>query len=235
MGKKVNPKVFRLGQNYNWNSRWFADKNYAAILEQDIKIRKFLEKELRNASLDRIVIERTGGSLNINIATGKPGIIIGRGGQGVEELKKKVKKQFLGSQKMIINLNIKEVAKPSLSARIVQQDIITDLEKRIPFRRAVKSSISRVERAGAQGVKVIVAGRLNGAEIAREETFTTGKLPLSTLRAEIDYSRGAARTIYGAIGVKVWIYKGEVLKEQMPVEKPENFKKSNKPFLPKAN
>jgi len=219
MGQKVNPKVFRIGTTTSWNSRWFSSKNYAAQVEQDVKIRKFLEKELRQAALDSIMIERTATNMNINIASAKPGVIIGRGGQGAEELKKKIKKNFFGNKKVLLNLNIKEVQKPSLSARIVMNDIITDLEKRVPFRRAVKAAMGRVERAGAKGVKVIVAGRLNGAEIARQETFPSGSIPLHTLRADIDYCRSAARTIYGAIGVKVWIYKGDIINN--------NEKKSN--------
>jgi len=211
MGQKVNPKVFRIGITTTWNSRWYADKDYASQLQEDVKIRKFLETELRNASLDNVVIERTATNLNINISSGKPGVIIGRGGEGVENLKKKIKSKFFGSKKISINLNIKEVQKPALSSRIVMQDIIADLEKRVPFRRAVKSSINRVDRAGAKGVKVIVSGRLNGVEIARTETFASGSIPLHTLRADIDYCRAAARTIYGAIGVKVWIYKGDII------------------------
>jgi small subunit ribosomal protein S3 len=220
MGQKVNPKAFRLGTTTDWNSKWFANsKDFPAQLREDLKLKKFLDKELRQAAVDSIVIERTTKNLNINIATAKPGVIIGRGGQGAEELKKKIKKLFFGSKKVSINLNIKEVAKPSLSARIVMMDIIFDLEKRVPFRRAVKAAIGRVERAGAKGVKVIVAGRLNGAEIARSETFTSGSIPLHTVRADIDYCRGAARTIYGAIGVKVWIYKGDILPEKSEATK----------------
>ncbi|MBI5621857.1 30S ribosomal protein S3 [Candidatus Falkowbacteria bacterium] len=212
MGQKVNPTAFRLGVTTSWNSKWFAGKkDYAVRLREDITIRKFLQTELRQAAVDSVEIERTPKNLVINIKSGKPGVIIGRGGQGVEELKKKIKAKFFGNKKVAIQLNIKEVDKPALSARIVMMDIIFDLEKRIPFRRAVKSAVGRVERAGAQGIKVIVGGRLNGAEIARQEMFSAGALPLHTLRANIDYARGAARTIYGAIGVKVWIYKGTVL------------------------
>ncbi|MFA6534418.1 MAG: 30S ribosomal protein S3 [Patescibacteria group bacterium] len=211
MGQKVNPKVFRIGTTTTWNSKWFAGKNYADQLHEDILIRRFLEKELKAASLDNVIIERTATNININIAAAKPGVIIGRGGQGAEDLKKKIKLKFFGSKKASINLNIKEVDKPSLSARVVMQDIIADLEKRIPFRRAIKGAIGRVERAGAKGIKVIVSGRLNGAEIARQETFNSGSLPLHTLRADINYCRAAARTIYGAIGVKVWIYRGDIL------------------------
>lgn len=211
MGQKVNPKAFRLGTTTTWNSKWFVRKDYAATLREDLQIRKFLEKELRQAAVDSLIIERTTATINLNIFTAKPGVIIGRAGQGAEDLKKKIKQQFFGSRKVSINLNIKEVEKPALSAKIVMYDIIFDLEKRIPFRRAVKAAIGRVDRAGAKGVKVVVSGRLNGAEIARQETFSHGSIPLHTLRADINYARAAARTIYGAIGVKVWIYRGDIL------------------------
>ncbi len=211
MGQKVNPKVFRIGTTTDWNAKWFGKQNYAATLEQDVKLRKFLDTKLRAAAIDSIIFERTAKSLEIIIYSAKPGVVIGRGGQGAEDLKKEIKQKFFGSQKIDLRITIKEVDKPALSSRVVMMDIIFDLEKRVPFRRAVKSAIGRVERAGAKGVKVIVAGRLNGAEIARQETFTSGSVPLHTLRADINYCRGVARTIYGAIGVKVWIYRGQVL------------------------
>jgi len=210
MGHKINPKGFRLGQIYTWNSKWFSSKNdYRARLKQDILIRKFLKGKLREARIDNISIERSANSMTIIIKAAKPGIIIGRSGAGAEDLKKEIKKNFLDS-KTGLNLNILEVEKPGLSAAIVLQDMIADIEKRIPFRRVMKSAISRVEKAGAKGIKVKVSGRLNGAEIARSETLSSGKIPLHTLRADIDYARGTAYTIYGAIGIKVWIYKGEV-------------------------
>jgi len=175
--------------------------------------------------LDRIIIERTSNVIDIVIYAAKPGIIIGRGGSGAEDLKKKIIQQFLqGYEKVVINLSIKEVAKPSLSARVVMNDIIADLEKRVPFRRAVKMAMSRVDKAGAKGMKMMVAGRLNGAEIARTETFSSGKVPLHTLRADIDYCRGAARTIYGAIGVKVWIYRGDIVGSAVETGEKENKK-----------
>ncbi|MBA3047821.1 30S ribosomal protein S3 [Patescibacteria group bacterium] len=219
MGQKVNPKIFRMGITRSWHSKWFSSgKKYIEKFSQDIKIRKFFIKELREAGVDRVEIERSANKINISIFTAKPGLIIGRGGMGVEDLKKKIHKKFLSRPSGIrlseINLNITEFDRPNLSAQILVQSIALDLEKRMPFRRIMKQAVSRVTRAGALGVKVIVKGRLNGAEIARSEMLTSGKVPLHTLRADIDYARGAARTIYGAIGIKVWIYKGEVFKKE---------------------
>ncbi|MBI3290983.1 30S ribosomal protein S3 [Candidatus Falkowbacteria bacterium] len=212
MGQKVHPKIFRIGELYSWDSKWFSRKDYAKFLEQDILIKKFLKKELREASVANIETERSANTITIIIHSGKPGVIIGRGGQGVEELKKKVKTKFL-DPKTSVNINIKEVANPNFSAELLVQSIITDLEKRMPYRRVMKQAIARVEKTDAKGIKVIIAGRLNGAEIARTETLTSGSLPLHTLRADIDYSRGVAKTTYGTIGVKVWIYKGEIFKK----------------------
>lgn len=213
MGHKVHPKVFRLGEVFTWDSKWFARKDYAKFLQQDIIIKKYLRLELKEAAVAKIEIERSANSLTVIIHSGKPGVIIGRGGQGIEELKKKIKAKFL-EPKANLNLNIQEVTDPSMRSELIVQGMIADIEKRMPFRRVMKQAIGRVERAGAKGVKVRVSGRLNGAEIARTETLTSGKLPLHTLRAEIDYARGVARTTYGAIGVKVWIYKGEVFKKE---------------------
>jgi len=213
VGHKVHPKVFRLGEVFTWDSKWFARKDYAKFLQQDIIIKKYLRLELKEAAVAKIEIERSANSLTVIIHSGKPGVIIGRGGQGIEELKKKIKAKFL-EPKANLNLNIQEVTDPSMRSELIVQGMIADIEKRMPFRRVMKQAIGRVERAGAKGVKVRVSGRLNGAEIARTETLTSGKLPLHTLRAEIDYARGVARTTYGAIGVKVWIYKGEVFKKE---------------------
>lgn len=212
MGQKVNPKIFRMGIIRSWDSKWFARKNFSDFLRQDILIRKFLKKQLREASLDKIEIERSGDNIKVIIFSGKPGIIIGRSGAGIEELKNKLKKLLnkIGLANTNLNLNIQEVANPSLSANIVLQNIIDDIEKRIPFRRVLRQAVAKAEKAGAKGVKVMVSGRLNGVEIARSEKLISGKIPLHTLRADIDYTRGTANTIYGAIGVKVWIYKGEV-------------------------
>ena len=221
MGQKVNPKIFRIAVIETWNSKWFATKNYPQLLREDILIRKFLQKKLRDAWVAKIEIERSEKSLTVIIYAAKPGLIIGRGGAGIEELKKEIKEKFLREPKTgkfttdNLNLNIYEVEKPNLSAAILVQQVVTDLEKRMPFRRAVKSAVARAEKAGALGVKIIVSGRLNGSEIARDETSFSGKIPLQTLRAEIDYAYNAAQTIYGKIGVKAWVYKGEVFAQEL--------------------
>jgi small subunit ribosomal protein S3 len=234
MGKKINPRVFRLGMSENWRSRWYASKDYAELLQQDIKIRKFLAKELREASIDRIDIERSRGEIIINISAAKPGVIIGRGGSSVEDIKNKVRRGFL-EKNTKLQINITEVSVPNLSASVIVQNIGEDLEKRMPFRRVMKMSIEKVMKAGAKGVKIMVAGRLNGAEIARSEKLAQGKIPLQTIRSNIDYSRGVAQTIYGVIGIKVWIYKGEYFdkkaKEKEAVQAPQKtvklFSKAN--------
>jgi small subunit ribosomal protein S3 len=216
MGKKINPKVFRLPITKAWQSKWFSvGKNYAKNVEQDLQVRRWLTKELREAGIDRVEVERTAKKINIGIYTAKPGLIIGRGGSGIEDLKKKVHAKFLKNVRPgDINLNVFEVERPNLSSQIVLQSMALDIEKRMPFRKVMKQTIGRVERAGAEGVKITVSGRLNGAEIARAETLTSGKVPLHTLRANIDYTRGVASTIYGAIGIKVWIYKGEIFEKE---------------------
>jgi len=212
MGQKVHPKIFRIGELYSWNSKWFSRRDYAKFLRQDILIKKFLKQALKEAAVAQIEIERSPATTTIIIHSAKPGVIIGRGGQGVEELKKKILKQFL-DPKTSLNINIKEVTNPNLSAELVAQSMIADIEKRVPYRRVMKQAIGRVEKTEAKGVKTIVAGRLNGAEIARSETLSSGNLPLHTLRADIDYARGIAQTTYGTIGVKVWIYKGQVFRK----------------------
>jgi len=226
MGKKVNPKIFRMGITKTWPSTWFGHgKGYIKNIEQDVPIRKFLLKDLREAGVDRVEIERSANKISINIHTAKPGVIIGRGGSGAEDLKKKIHDKFLSRPAGIrlgeISLNISEVDRPNLSAQIVLQSMIIDIEKRMPFRRVMKQAINRVERAGALGVKVVIAGRLNGAEIARTEKLVSGKVPLHTLRADIDYARGTAHTTYGSIGVKIWIYKGEVFEKDRELKKGE--------------
>ncbi len=213
MGQKVHPKIFRTGQSqiYTWNSKWFAKKDYALRLKQDVLLRNFVKKALIEAAVAKIEIERTANAVTVIIHSAKPGLIIGHAGTGIEDLKKKIKEKFL-DKKTVLNLNVQEVQNPSLAAEIVLQAMIADIEKRIPFRRVMKQTISRVERGGAKGVRVVISGRLDGAEIARDETLSWGKIPLHTLRADIDYASGAAFTIYGAIGIKVWIYRGEVFK-----------------------
>jgi len=207
MGQKVNPVAFRLGINKQWSSRWFNDKEYSFLLEQDVRIRKHIKTAMKESGIDRVEIERFPGAMTINLVVAKPGIVIGRGGSGIEDLKNYIKLKFL-PPKVDLKINISEVDNQNLSAGAVLQSMVTDIEKRIPFRRVMKQNIERVMRAGAEGVKVMMGGRLNGAEIARRETLTQGKVPLHTLRANIDYSRGKAQTTYGAIGIKVWIYKG---------------------------
>lgn len=211
MGHKVNPKGFRIGVLFSWDSKWFArHHNYADNLRIDLTVKKFLEKELKAAGITQVEIERTTNAITIVIHAAKPGVVIGRQGAGAEELKKKIRTKFFGSKKINLNLNIVEVENASMNASLVVQGIAADIEKRMPFRRVMKQAIDRVQKAGAQGVKVSVSGRLNGAEIASIETRSWGTIPLHTLRANIDYSRGTARTIYGAIGVKVWVYRGDV-------------------------
>jgi len=223
MGRKVHPKIFRTGPLYSWDSKWFSNKNFSSLLKEDIKIRRFLEKKLKEASLDRIEIERLANTVAINIYSAKPGIIIGRGGSGAEDLKKEIKKKFL-KPKAVLNLNISEIPKPNLSAAIVARSIAADIEKRIPYRRVMKQAISRVEKAGAEGVKITVAGRLNGVEIARTETLSWGKIPLHTLRADINYKQDEADTTYGVIGIKVWIYRGEIFKKKKDEAKKSSVK-----------
>jgi len=221
MGQKVHPKVFRLKINKTWDSKWFAkSEDFAVFLRQDLLIRKFIILKLKNAGVSRVDIERSANGLAINVYAARPGVVIGRGGQGAEELKKEIQNKFLKDAfsrrrgLKSINLNIFEVDKPGVDAMLIVQSIIMDLEKRLPFRRVIKQAIGRAEKAGAKGVKVMVSGRLDGAEIARRESLSSGKIPLHTLRADIDYGRGAAQTIYGKIGIKVWIYKGDIFKEK---------------------
>ncbi len=214
MGQKVHPKVFRISTIRGWDSNWFSKKDYPKLLEEDHKIRTFLVKKLKDAAVDHITIERTSQSITVTIHTAKPGFIIGRSGAGIEDLKKKLMWQLFRGKKVNLNLNVQEVSKPSLSAAIVGQQIAADIEKRFPFRRAMKQAVERVMKAGAEGVKVSVAGRLNGADIARTEHISQGSIPLHNLRADIDFSRVRAWTTYGTIGIKVWINRGEVFEEK---------------------
>lgn len=210
----------RMGVTKTWPSVWFEDgNNYIKNIQQDISVRRYLIKIHKEAGIDKVEVRRSIGRIEIDIWTAKPGVIIGRGGNGIEDLKKTLHEKFLKTFRMgEINLNVKEVERPNLSSQILVQSIIMDIEKRMPFRKVMKQTISKAERAGAMGVKVVISGRLNGAEIARTEKLVSGKVPLQTLRADIDYSRGAAHTTYGAIGIKVWVYKGEVFDK----EKDEN-------------
>lgn len=215
MGQKVNPKIFRTGILWTWDSKWFAPKRqFGSVLREDIEIKKFLRKELLKASVATIEIERTPNVITIVVHSAKPGVIIGRAGSGIEELKKKMKHAFFASKKVSVNISIVEIDRPMLNAQLVIQQMIEDLEKRMPYRRILKQTLDRVQKGGALGVKATVGGRLNGAEIANSETLFWGKIPLHTLRANIEYARGAARTAAGAVGVKVWIYKGDVFNEK---------------------
>ncbi len=207
MGQKVNPKGLRVGVIKNWDSRWYADKQYSEFLLEDYKIRKFLKKKLYDAGISRFEIERAANRIKINIFTAKPGLVIGRGGADVEALRQDLRKM---TDKNVF-LNIIEVKRPELDAQLVAENIAAQLEKRIAFRRAMKQAVGRTIRMGAEGIKIMCSGRLGGAEIARTEWVSEGKVPLHTLRADIDYATAEADTTYGKIGIKVWIYKGEIL------------------------
>ena len=205
MGQKVHPIGFRLGFNKTWRSRWYAEKEYANLLHEDILLKKDLKKRFAHAGVSRVEIERAANKLKISIYTSRPGIIIGRKGQEVDKLKQEVQKKT-GKE---VFINIQEILKPELDAQLVAESVALQLEKRIAFRRAMRKAVDAALRFGAKGIKVRVSGRLNGAEIARSEWYLHGQLPLHTLRADIDYGLHEARTNFGAIGVKCWIYKGE--------------------------
>lgn len=209
MGQKVNPHGFRVGVNKEWSSSWTGNKKeIAAYIVEDDSIRKFIKKKHKNSNVSTINIERTTGKLSIDIFTSRPGVIIGTKGAGVEELKSELI-ALTGNKN--ISINIKEVKRPDLDANIVAQSIAQQLERRMSFRRAMKMALQRVMRAGAEGCKIMVSGRLDGAEMARTEHYHEGKLPLHTLRADIDYATAEAHTTFGALGVKVWICKGEII------------------------
>lgn len=207
MGQKVNPNGLRVGIIRDWEAKWYADKDYASWLIEDVKIREFIEKKLADASISNIEIERAAGKIILSIHTAKPGMVIGKGGSEVEKLRKQITK-LTGKQ---VHINIIEIKKPDLDAHLVGESIARQLEQRVAFRRAMKGAIQRTMRAGAHGIKTQVAGRLNGADMARTERYSEGTVPLHTLRADIDYSWDEAKTTYGVIGVKTWIYRGEVL------------------------
>ncbi len=208
MGQKVNPTGIRLGYIKDWNSVWYADsKHYADQLNSDIQIREFLHKKLANAAVSKIKIERPAQNAKITIHTARPGIVIGRKGEDVEMLKEEVSKRI----GLPVQINIEEIRKPELDAKLVADGVAQQLEKRVMFRRAMKRAVQSAMKTGAQGVKVVVSGRVGGAEIARSEWQKEGRIPLHTFRADIDYAASEALTAYGIIGVKVWIFKGEVL------------------------
>ena len=210
MGQKVNPKIFRTAVIETWPSRWYANRRtYAGLVRDDIRIRKFLQKRVKDSGVALVAIERSPNAVTITLSVLKPGLIIGRGGQGAETLKKELQEHYF-PKGTNMQLQIQEAPHPTLNATLVMQNIIADIEKRIPFRRAMRQALQRMQRSNVQGAKILLSGRLDGAEIARREKMAVGKLPLHTLRARIDYARGAAHTIYGAVGVKVWVYHGEV-------------------------
>ncbi len=207
MGQKVNPIGLRVGIIRDWESKWYAEKDYADLLHEDLKIREYIEKRLKDASVSKIEIERAANRVNVTIHTAKPGMVIGKGGSEVEALRKALNE--LTSKR--VHINIFEIKQADLDAKLVSENIARQLENRISFRRAMKQAIQRTMRAGAKGIKTEVSGRLGGADIARSEHYSEGTVPLHTLRADIDYGTAEADTTYGKLGIKVWIYRGEVL------------------------
>ena len=220
MGQKVHPKGLRIGIIKDWDAKWYADKNYAELLHEDIKIREYIKQKLFASGISTVEIERAVNKVKVSVHTAKPGIVIGKGGAEVENLRKTIEKMS-GKQ---VAINIIEIKKPELDAQLVAEGVAKQLEQRVSFRRAMKQSVSRSLKFGAEGIKIMCSGRLAGAEMARTEWYSEGKVPLHTLRADIDYGFAEANTTYGKIGVKVWIYKGEVLPEakKRPVQEGGN-------------
>lgn len=219
MGHKVHPKVFRLNTVFTWDSKWFArGRQFVTQLQEDVELRTFLRKALKDSGLNDIAIERTPKHVTITLRAAKPGVIIGRQGAGIEDLKKKLMLTFYRGRRVTLHLNVQEVPNPSLASSVVGQQIAQELERRMPFRRSMKMAIERVMKSGAKGVKITVSGRLNGAEIARTETLSQGSIPLHNLRADIDFARERANTVYGVIGIKVWIYRGDVFEGEQRAE-----------------
>ena len=209
MGQKISPTSLRIGINKDWASRWFGGRKYTDFLKDDLKVRAFLEKKLKNMSIDKVELERGTDALNVIIHTSRPGFLIGRGGTGIEELKGQIHKVL--KNKGSIRLEIQEIKNPEFSAKIMAESIVDQIEKRPPFRRILKQTLSKImSNKQAKGAKIMMGGRLDGAEIARSEHLEEGSLPLQTLRADVDYAKDTAHTTYGTVGVKVWIYKGEV-------------------------
>ncbi len=220
MGQKVNPKVIRLGITHDWDSKWYAGKaNYGKLLHQDLAIEKLIQSKLETEGVSKIEIMRTQGKVILNIHTSKPGVIIGRGGETIEKLKEALSKEF----KETFAINIKEIKKPTLDAKIVGENVARQVEKRVSYRRAAKMSLEKTMEAGAIGAKIYLGGRLNGVEISRGEFFSRGKIPLHTFRADIDYASVTANTTYGKIGIKVWIYKGDVFKKDLAAKLAEQI------------
>ncbi|REE68842.1 SSU ribosomal protein S3P [Paenibacillus taihuensis] len=217
MGQKVNPVGLRIGVIRDWESKWYAGKDFGDLLMEDVKIREHLKNKLKDAAVSKFEIERAANRVNVTIYTAKPGMVIGKGGSEVETLRSELSKIAKGKK---VHINISEIKHPELDAVLVAESIAQQLERRISFRRAMKQSIQRTLRSGAKGIKTSVSGRLGGAEIARSESYSEGTVPLHTLRADIDYGTAEAHTTYGRIGVKVWIYRGEILptKKKAPQE-----------------
>ncbi len=209
MGQKINPIGLRLGINKTWDSRWFAGDNYADKLHEDIKIRRFVKKTLNQAGVSKVIIERTGKKCYVSIHSARPGVVIGKKGADIDNVKKSVQKLT----KDEVHLNIIEVRKPELDSVLIAEGIAQQLERRVAFRRAMKRAVQSALRMGAEGIRINVSGRLGGAEIARMEWYREGRVPLHTLRADVDYGIATALTAYGIIGVKVWVFKGEILKD----------------------
>jgi small subunit ribosomal protein S3 len=240
MGQKINPIGFRLAVNRNWSSRWYASsRQFSAMLAEDIKVRDFLKRKLAHASVGRVLIERPAKDARITIFSARPGVVIGKKGEEIEALKAELRR-LMGVQQ--VHVNIEEIRKPEIDAQLIADSIAQQLEKRIMFRRAMKRAMQNAMRLGAQGIKIMSAGRLNGIEIARTEWYREGRVPLHTLRADIDYGMGEAKTTYGVIGIKVWVYKGEVVAKAeaqaaqppavpaaAPVEPPAEPKRAKKP------
>ncbi|MEX2241573.1 MAG: 30S ribosomal protein S3 [Burkholderiales bacterium] len=240
MGQKINPIGFRLAVNRNWSSRWYANsRQFAGMLAEDIKVRDFLKRKLAHASVGRVLIERPAKDARITIFSARPGVVIGKKGEEIESLKAELRR-LMGVQQ--VHVNIEEIRKPEIDAQLIADSIAQQLEKRIMFRRAMKRAMQNAMRLGAQGIKIMSAGRLNGIEIARTEWYREGRVPLHTLRADIDYGMGEAKTTYGVIGIKVWVYKGEVMTkaeaqaaqpaavpEAAPAEAPAAPKRAKKP------
>ncbi|MCK5779234.1 MAG: 30S ribosomal protein S3 [Rhodospirillales bacterium] len=216
MGQKINPVGLRLGVNRTWDSRWFADGNYADLLHEDIRIREFLRKELQQAGVSKIVIERPAKKARVTIHTARPGVVIGRKGQDIEKLRRKIANMTDAE----VHLNIVEIRKPETDAQLVAENVAQQMERRVSIRRAMKRAVQSAMRMGAEGIRINCSGRLGGAEIARMQWYREGRVPLHTLRANIDYGEARALTTYGICGVKIWIYKGEILAhDPMAMEK----------------
>ena len=220
MGQKINPIGLRVGINRTWDSRWYAGKNYADLLHKDVALRDYIlsNKDLKTAGISRIAIERPAGRARVTIHTARPGVVIGRKGQDIEKLRRNLSRKFGGD----VALNVVEIRKPELDAKLVAENIAQQLERRVAFRRAMKRAVQNAMRMGAEGIRINCGGRLGGAEIARTEWYREGRVPLHTLRADIDYGTAEAKTTYGICGVKVWIFKGEIMTHDPYVQDKKN-------------